>query len=474
MISDRLLDGHKEALVDNRGAILSGAVGPVRRPRWGWIVGSVLIQLIITWLMVAVWFAPDEVVGFGSADLGESLKSTGGRVVLLLLGGGLWVTNILQAAYAYSICGELPLLRPYRCGWTLQTLTLGYISLKLLVADERRAKAKAGLSSKGWGLVSSMMVRPNPAHFGVHDHGIEPGTCRYKLEHFVEGVKVQLVILFLILVDIMAVAFEVVVSANIVEFVDHELGHHIEEALHWTSVAILSLFLLELMTLIYVYRRAFFVGPGSFWLKVDLVVVSVSLLLELVLHHAVHEGEDGEAEYTELAGLLILVRMPWRIVRASHGIIATLQKVSKADDHGTAAGKKATEASARTVQALQGECDNLRRQLEAICQKFPEAKLVAHSASTPSPHGGALPRTSSLSELVPAVKQAQAPHVSLADRIKAKTEAVSMSSRSLLPDEPHAVGVSEMLPSRPPSPPDVAQGVAHTVGVERERRGSTQ
>jgi hypothetical protein len=25
-------------------------------------------------------------------------------------------------------------------------------------------------------------------------------------------------------------------------------------------------------------RRAFFVGPGSFWLKVDLVVVSVSLV----------------------------------------------------------------------------------------------------------------------------------------------------------------------------------------------------
>jgi hypothetical protein len=48
--------------------------------------------------------------------------------------------------------------------------------------------------------------------------------------------------------------------------------------MHWTSVAILSLFLFELSLLIYVFRRAFFVGPGSFWLKVDLVVVSVSLV----------------------------------------------------------------------------------------------------------------------------------------------------------------------------------------------------
>ena len=46
-----------------------------------------------------------------------------------------------------------------------------------------------------------------------------------------------------VLVDIVAVVFEVVVSINIVEFVDEELGEQIETALHYTSVAILSLFL---------------------------------------------------------------------------------------------------------------------------------------------------------------------------------------------------------------------------------------
>ena len=49
----------------------------------------------------------------------------------------------------------------------------------------------------------------------------------------------------------MAVVFEVVVSANIVEFVDEDLGRHIEEALHWTSVAILSTFLVEISLLMY-------------------------------------------------------------------------------------------------------------------------------------------------------------------------------------------------------------------------------
>ena len=87
----------------------------------------------------------------------------------------------------------------------------------------------------------------------------------------------QIFILLLVLIDILAVSFEVVVSANIVEFVDPSLGHRIEEALHWTSVSILSIFLIELLILMFVYRRAFFVGPGSFWLKVDLVVVCVDL-----------------------------------------------------------------------------------------------------------------------------------------------------------------------------------------------------
>jgi hypothetical protein len=65
-----------------------------------------------------------------------------------------------------------------------------------------RACFSQASSGGGWGLVASMLVKPDPAHFGVHDHGIEPGTCRYKIEHVVESTKVQLLILFLVLVGI--------------------------------------------------------------------------------------------------------------------------------------------------------------------------------------------------------------------------------------------------------------------------------
>jgi hypothetical protein len=38
-------------------------------------------------------------------------------------------------------------------------------------------------------------------------------------------------------------------TANIVEFVNPSVGYHIEAALHWTSVSILCLFLVELSLL---------------------------------------------------------------------------------------------------------------------------------------------------------------------------------------------------------------------------------
>ena len=51
-----------------------------------------------------------------------------------------------------------------------------------------------------------------------------------------DAVLLQLVILVLVLLDVMAVAFEIVVIVNLVEFVDEELGERVEAGLHYTSV----------------------------------------------------------------------------------------------------------------------------------------------------------------------------------------------------------------------------------------------
>ena len=367
MISDRLLDDPKEMRQQLNDGIATGPVGPARRPGIAALAASVLLQLVATWLMVTVWFAPDAVVGFGSVAAGEFLKQPKIRVGIVVAASLLWVAHFVEAWFSFTVASSVPQLRPFRWQWSMMTLAVGYPSLRLLIADANRAQQAARVHGKmtHWGIVSSMMVKPSPAHFGVHDHGIMPGTLRYRLEHFVEGTSIQLVILFLVLVDIVVVAFELVVTASIVEWADGIPGHEIEEALHWTSVVILSLFLFELFILIFVYRRAFFVGPGSFWLKVDLLVVSLSLFLELVLHHGVHgDGDhDEDAEYSELAGLLILVRMPWRLVRVAPAIVGPLEKVQKSDKHGQAVGHKASAGDALDNVALIEENKQLKAQL---------------------------------------------------------------------------------------------------------------
>ena len=100
-------------------------------------------------------------------------------------------------------------------------------------------------------------------------------------------------------------------------------------------------------------------------MKVDLVVVSVSLMLELALHHGLHgDGEHGEeAEYSELAGLLILARIPWRLVRVAHAIVVTLEKVQQSEKHGEAIGEKHDETELRR---LRDENSRLKAQVLAL------------------------------------------------------------------------------------------------------------
>ena len=254
MLADRLLDAPKEERAQTREGAAAAPVGPVRYPGIVTVVASSFLQLFTTWLAVVVWFAPDAVVGVGSPAAGRFLKLPSVRVVAVVVAAVLWTVHLLEAWYGFMVASNVPQLRPFRWRWAMATCALGYPSLRLLVADANRARQFHGLKhAKGarWGIIASMMVKPNPAHFGIHDSGIMPGTLRYKLEHFVEGTKVQIFVLLLVLVDIVAVMFELALSGNIVEFVEGVPGHEIEQALHWTSVGILSLFLCELFILMY-------------------------------------------------------------------------------------------------------------------------------------------------------------------------------------------------------------------------------
>jgi len=88
-----------------------------------------------------------------------------------------------------------------------------------------------------------------------------------------------------------------------------EIVHETELALHWCTVTILVIFLIENLA------EMFVLGPckffQQFFLAVDFVVVLASLILQLVIH---------EMEFGQLATILIIFRL-WRFVRIGHGIV---------------------------------------------------------------------------------------------------------------------------------------------------------
>lgn len=45
-----------------------------------------------------------------------------------------WISHVVEACYAYSICRKLHLTNEDTVKWTLQTFTLGFLSLGLLKA----------------------------------------------------------------------------------------------------------------------------------------------------------------------------------------------------------------------------------------------------------------------------------------------------------------------------------------------------
>ncbi|KAJ7532568.1 hypothetical protein O6H91_13G009800 [Diphasiastrum complanatum] len=75
------------------------------------------------------------------------------------------------------------------------------------------------------------------------------------------------------------------------------------EFLHWISVSILSVLLLNVAGLLVAFGGSFFLHPGY---VLDLVVVGTAFSFELFLN-------------SDTAGLLIILNL-WRIVRVAHGI----------------------------------------------------------------------------------------------------------------------------------------------------------
>ncbi|EOD09870.1 voltage-gated H+ channel [Emiliania huxleyi CCMP1516] len=101
----------------------------------------------------------------------------------------------------------------------------------------------------------------------------------------------------------------------------HPAVHTAHAVLTWASVAILSLFEIELLTLLAASGlRDFF---SNVYYVLDIVIVSASLVLECVFYNT--------AGLSDLIGLVMFLRL-WRLLRIGHAMFASTERASSTDN----------------------------------------------------------------------------------------------------------------------------------------------
>lgn len=93
----------------------------------------------------------------------------------------------------------------------------------------------------------------------------------------------------------------------------YENIYQIKTILFWITIGILSLFFIEGIVEMLTLGREYW---KQTFLVLDFVVITISLLLELVFHYVISAKHDLE----EIAALLVLIRL-WRFVRIGHGVV---------------------------------------------------------------------------------------------------------------------------------------------------------
>eukprot|EP01120_Amphizonella_sp_Union-15-10_P013083 TRINITY_DN6013_c0_g1_i1.p1 TRINITY_DN6013_c0_g1~~TRINITY_DN6013_c0_g1_i1.p1 ORF type:complete len:221 (-),score=27.64 TRINITY_DN6013_c0_g1_i1:75-737(-) len=149
-------------------------------------------------------------------------------------------------------------------------------------------------------------------------------STRRNIAELIESHKVQIGLLVLLLFDVAIVIAELILESTHqcvaipgefekyrIEYPAHWMDY-LSEVFHILSIAILCVFALELLLLLFALGFAFF---RKLLYVLDIIVVSVSLVIDILLSDA-------------LSSLIILFRL-WRLLRIVHGIYASIEEVSQ-------------------------------------------------------------------------------------------------------------------------------------------------
>ncbi|NWI17506.1 HVCN1 protein, partial [Crypturellus soui] len=170
--------------------------------------------------------------------------------------------------------------------------------------------------------------------------------------------RFQVVVVCLVIIDALLVLGELLMDLKIIHPDRYDLA---PKVLHYLSLCILTIFLVEVGFKIFLYRREFFHHKFE---VLDAVVVVVSFILDIVLLFREHEFEA--------VGLLILLRL-WRVARIINGIILSVktrseQQVSKL--------KQANLQLATKVEQLEYSCAEKEQEIERLNRLLKQHGLI--------------------------------------------------------------------------------------------------
>ncbi|XP_015670934.1 voltage-gated hydrogen channel 1 [Protobothrops mucrosquamatus] len=173
-------------------------------------------------------------------------------------------------------------------------------------------------------------------------------TFRDVMKKLFHSHKFQILVVCLVILDAVLVLGELLLDLKIIHPDKEEIA---PKVLHYLSLSILSLFLVEVSFKLFTYRLEFFHHKFE---VLDALVVVVSFILDIVVLFQEHQFEA--------LGLLILLRL-WRVARIINGIILSVktrseQQISKL--------KQANVQLSAKVQQLESSCAEKEIEVERL------------------------------------------------------------------------------------------------------------
>ncbi|XP_067934709.1 voltage-gated hydrogen channel 1-like [Watersipora subatra] len=215
-----------------------------------------------------------------------------------------------------------------------------------------------------------------------HSSALAGKRFHEKVDFYLHRPIVEYVVIFLIIVDALLVTASLLIEIRVIETLAKESAssglevrsdevvrlEHTGEALHYTSLAILTLFMIEVLLKLYGQRVKFFKRKIQ---VVDSFVVAISFALDI----AVIIVGDVDSTLMQGLGLIVVLRL-WRLVRIVNGAVVATKEQLDVKIHEAKTEAREAKERAQELEMLMGERDREIEFLKGRLGKYEPIEMI--------------------------------------------------------------------------------------------------